>query len=114
MSDTKEEQAKRRWLAIQEELDPGETEIERTLSNIATVKAGWHRVRGRSRNPKPGDPEFGFAYFPHVPVLQGAEQRAAEDRWAARALLMHAEQTPVTLAPKPRENTLAGRVMRAD
>ncbi len=106
MAETKEELAKRRWLAIQEELDPGETEIERTLSNIAVVKAGWHRVRHES----------GWAlYLPDVPnhPSGSAEARAAEDAWEIRALVMHENQAPIHLAPKPRENVLS-RIERGD
>ena len=72
MSETKEEMAKRRWLAIQEDLDPGETEIERTLSNLATVRAGWHRVRNEAGK---------YAYFPDVPRFPSGspEQRSTDD-----------------------------------
>ena len=100
MAETKEEQAKRRWLAIQEELDPGETEIERTLSNIAVVRAGWHRVRNEAGE---------YTYFPDVPKLHGAEQRAAEDRWQERSLAMHSAQTLILPEAKPSENPFGGK-----
>ncbi len=107
MAETKEEQAKRNWLEIQDRLAPGEDPIGRMLSDMAAVKDGWHRVRNES----------GVALvLPDVPNYpQGSkEQRAAEDAWEQRSLAMHAEQEPVTLRPKPQENTLAGRVVRAD
>ena len=37
-----------------------------------------------------------------------------EAEWEARALAMHREQVSLTLKPKPSENTLAERVVRAD
>ena len=107
MSRQQDEQAKRRWLAIQEELDPGETETSRTLSNIAVVKAGLYRVRNEAGE---------YAYFPDMPVYQqgSKEARAAEDRWQERAGEMHSAQVPIRLEPKPLENTLAARVVRSD
>ncbi len=106
MSEIEEAKRGRHWLEVQEELNPGETEIERTLSNIAVVKAGWHRVRNES----------GWAlYVPDVPnhPSGSAEARAAEDAWEIRALVMHENQAPIHLAPKPRENVLS-RIERGD
>lgn len=106
MSETKEEQAKRRWLAIQNELSPGETEIERTLDNIAVVRAGWHRVRSETGK---------WTYFPDVPRFPSGskEARAAEDAWEARALAMHENQKPIHIEAKPQENAMT-RIERGD
>jgi hypothetical protein len=106
MAETKEDVVKRRWLAIQEELNPGETDLSRTLENIAVVRAGWHRVRNEAGE---------WAYFPSGPVHPSGskEARAAEDAWEVRALEMHSAQEPVILAPKPRENVLS-RIERGD
>ncbi len=102
MSRQQDEQAKRRWLAIQEELDPGETETSRTLSNIAVVKAGLYRVRNEAGE---------YAYFPDMPVYQqgSKEARAAEDEWESRALEMHRGQTLILPEAKPSENPFGGR-----
>lgn len=107
MSETDDDKRKRRWLEIQNELNPDETEISRTLSNIATVRAGWFRVRNEAG---------AFAYFPDVTRFPSGsqEQRALEDAWESRAAQMHRAQTPLHLKPKPTENTLASRVVRAD
>ena len=106
MSEAKEKQALRRYLAIQQELSPGETEISRTLDNIAVIKAGWHRVRNAA-----GD----WSYFPNVPKYPpgSPEQRALEERWQEGALGMHANQTLILPEPKPRENAMT-RIRRGD
>ncbi len=68
------------------------------LRDLALKDSDWHRIE---------HPETGAAaYFPET-----AED--AED-WETRALAMHESQEPVTLAPKPVENALAARVVRAD
>lgn len=106
MAETKEEQAKRNWLEIQDRLAPGEDPIGRMLSDMAAVKDGWHRVRNES----------GVALvLPDVPnhPSGSAEQRALEDAWEARSLLMHREQETITLAPKPVENAMT-RIERGD
>ena len=72
--------------------------IDVLLRDLSYIDSGWHR----HENPETG----AVALFP--------ETAKNEAEWEARALLMHAEQTPVTLAPKPRGNTLAERVVRAD
>lgn len=106
MSETEDDKRRRHYLEVQAELNPGESEVERTLSNILTIKAGWHRVRNEAG---------GWAYFPSVPRFPSGspEQRQLEDDWEQRALAMHAAQEPVTLAPKPLENTMT-RIRRGD
>ena len=107
MAETKEEGAKRRWLEVQEELSPGETEVSRTLDNIATVRAGWHRVRNEAGE---------WAYFPNVPNYPSGsqEQLKLEREWEQRSLEMHAAQVPIRIEPKPQVNELARRVVRGD
>ena len=106
MAETKEEQAKRNWLEIQDRLAPGEDPIGRMLSDMAGAETGWHRVRNES----------GVALvLPDVPNYpQGSkEQRQLEDEWEQRSLAMHSAQTAITLAPKPRENAMT-RIERGD
>ena len=79
MAETKEEQAKRNWLEIQDRLAPGEDPIDRMLSDMAGAETGWHRVRNES----------GVALvLPDVPVFPSGskEARAAEDAWEQRSL----------------------------
>ncbi len=106
MSRQQDEQVEREWLAIQNELSPGETEIERTLDNIAVVRAGLHRVRNEAGE---------WVYFPDVPNYPSGspEQRQIEDRWEAPALAMHESQRAITIEPKPRENAMT-RIKRGD
>ncbi len=68
------------------------------LRDLSYIDSGWHR----HENPKNG----AVVLFP--------ETAKNEAEWEARALLMHASQEPVTLAPKPQTNALAERVVRGD
>ena len=63
---------------------------------LAIKRSGWHRIEGPD----------GVALFP--------ETAKDVDAWEQRALAMTAAQAPIHLAPKPVENTLAARVVRAD
>lgn len=106
MSEQEDDKRRRHWLAVQNELNPGESEIERTMDTLATIKAGWYRVRNEKGT---------WAYFPSVAHHpQGStEQRAAENAWERRAIQMHENQTPIRLAPKPRENAMT-RITRGN
>lgn len=85
MSETEDAKREAHWLEVQAELNPGETEIERTLTNLSTIKFGWHRVRTA---------DGGFGYFPSVPVhSQGsAAAREAENEWEQRSIACHEKQ----------------------
>ena len=72
--------------------------IDVLLRDLSYIDSGWHR----HENPETG----AVALFP--------ETAKNEAEWETRALLMHASQEAITLAPKPLENTLAQRVVRAD
>ena len=78
------------------------------LRDLALKDSGFHR----HENPQTG----AVAFFPDVPVFpSGSNQaRQIEAAWEARALVMHESQDPIRLEPKPLENTLAKRVVRAD
>ncbi len=73
------------------------------------------RLTGDDSKTQPGcrihrNAETGaVAVFPSVPFYpQGShEQRELEKSWEARAILMHSEQVPITVADKPLENVLA-------
>lgn len=82
--------------------------LDTLLRDLHYIDSGWHR----HENPVTG----AVALFPSVEVHPSGskEARAVEADWEARASAMHAAQTPVTLAEKPAENTLAERVVRAD
>lgn len=82
--------------------------IDDLLRDLAYKDSGWHRVEHPVTRA--------VALFPDVPRFPSGspEQRALESDWEARALTMHASQEPLTIAPKPNENALAGRVVRAD
>jgi len=103
MAETKEEQAKRNWLEIQDRLAPGEDPIDRMLSDMAWAGTeGWHRVRNES----------GVALvLPDVPNYpQGSkEQRQLEDAWEQRSLTMHSAQTLILPDVKPAENPFGGK-----
>ena len=60
-------------------------------------------------------PDGKFAVFPRVKhhPANSPEKRAAEDAWEARSLAMHANQVPVKLEPKPKENQFK-RIVRGD
>ncbi len=87
--------------------DKGFEDLELAL---AIEGMGFHR----HLNPETG----AIVIFPKVPVhpTGSAEQRKAEDAWEASAMAMHAQQTPIALAPKPQENVLAERtrILRGD
>ncbi len=73
-------------------------DIDTLLRDLSYIDSGWHR----HENPKNG----AVVLFP--------ETAKNEAEWEARALEMHSAQEAITLAPKPLENTLAQRVVRAD
>ncbi len=72
-------------------------DIDTLLRDLSYIDSGWHR----HENPKNG----AVVLFP--------ETAKNEDQWEARALLMHAEQKLVILAPKPVENSMT-RIRRGD
>ena len=82
--------------------------INNLLRDLALKDSGMHR----HENPETG----AVVLYPDVPAYpQGSKaQRRIEDQWEQRALDMHATQKAITVAPKPRENTYARRVVRAD
>ena len=102
MSRQQDEQTERNWLEIQSELNPGETAIERTLNNLAVVRAGWHRVRNEKGE---------WAYFPHVTTYAGSAEdvqearRTLENEWQNRSLAMHENQVPLNILEKPPEES---------
>ena len=72
--------------------------IDDLMSDLYWLDSGWHRIV----NPETG----AMALFP--------ETAKDVDAWEQRADMMHRAQEPVTLKPKPLENILAARVVRAD
>ena len=81
--------------------------IDVLLRDLSYIDSGWHR----HENPVTG----AVALFPDVPrhPSGSVEARAAEDAWEIRALVMHENQAPIHLAPKPPENVLS-RIERGD
>ena len=83
--------------------------LDTLLSDLHYIDSGWHRVvhtvTGAVVLILPAVPNH-----PHG----SAKACAAEDEWQQRSIEMHASQEALTLAPKPLENTLAARVVRAD
>lgn len=105
MSRQQDKQTEREWLAIQSELNPGESPIQRTLNNLSIIRAGWHRVRNEKGE---------WAYFPDVPTYAGSSEdvqearRTLEDEWESRATQMHANQVPLNVLEKPPEKPTGG------
>ncbi len=81
--------------------------IDDLMRDLHYIDSGWHR----QENPITG----AVGLFPSVPrhPSGSAKARAAEDAWEIRALVMHENQAPIHLAPKPRENVLS-RIERGD
>ena len=86
------------WTEAQNKLAPGETALDRLLSDM-TCPSWWHRVRD----------EDGIvaAILPKVPSYASGspEQRALEDEWEARSIKMHSQQTTITIPDKPLERS---------
>lgn len=72
-------------------------DLDGLLFDLGYANCGWHRHV---------NPETGAAFL--VP-----ETAQSEDEWEARALMMHANQKPVTIEAKPVENAMA-RIVRGD
>lgn len=102
MSREKDEKSKSHYLAVQRQLNPGETAEDRLNTNLALIDTGWNRIRNEKGE---------WAYFPNVPRYPGdsPEQRALEDEWQVKSLAMHSEQQPLVIADKPIEETMTGR-----
>ena len=89
MAESDDDKRKRSWMEAQNRLAPGETPIDRMLSDMAWTKTGWHRARG----------EDGCVSV----VLP--ETAKDESEWEQRSLLMLDQQQPIELPSKPLERT---------
>ena len=87
-----------RWEESQNRLAPGETALDRMLSDM-NCPSWQHRVRGEDGSVA--------AILPRVPTYAAGtpEQKALEDAWEARSILMHSQQTVITVPDKPLERS---------
>jgi hypothetical protein len=68
------------------------------LVDLSFVDSGFQR----HEHPETGATVF----FPSLPVLKGAAQRAADDEWEQRSVAMHESQQGIELAKMPTPNGL--------
>ena len=93
----------RQWEEAQNRLAPGESAIDRMLSDMAFAKTGWHRVRGEDGSVS--------VVLPNVPNYRAGspEAKAQEDAWEMAATAMHDAQKAITLPDKPTDTGTRGR-----
>ena len=105
MARKSDEQARRENAdALQRELRPGETVLDRLAFLRHYQRSNWWHT-GFMRNPS-GEIVAG-AFLPKVPnyAAGSPEQRKLEDDWEARSVAMHSEQTTITIPDKPLERS---------
>ena len=91
--------------------------MDKDFEDLASTLA-WANENNPFERTTP-TPDGKFAVFPKVKrhPPNSPEQRAAEDAWESRCEQMHDNQVPITVEPKPEENTIAAhkdRLVRGD
>ena len=91
-----------RWEESQNRLAPGETALDRMLSDM-NCPSWQHRVRGEDGSVA--------AILPKVANHPSGspEQRKLEDEWEQKSIQMHSQQTVITVPEKPTDAGTRGK-----